>query len=342
MRPDPGAARLGSPERAHDQPGGDPPSRQQAGASGSARCSSTRADRDRAASACCRAIPKGSTRSAAAASTSSAGIPAAPTPAPGCAASATSGARRASGPAPRSRPRGPPRSAFGARPPHLARRCGEVSGWLLPHISTADTARDLDHLRVLLGEEKLTYVGLSYGTFIGQTYANMFPDRVRAMLLNGIVDAPKDSKGAEARSASDVSSADEVFDQFLSLCDERGTGALRARRWRPDRGRARRAAVRAGEARADPGSGGEAAAVVAPEAELRRSAAVAVRAAEGSRVVAGQRGGSRRRAAGRRIGARERGKRLPLARRLGRRDDLGGDLLRRRAGPRGARGPGRR
>ena len=46
----------------------------------------------------------------------------------------------------------------------LARRCGEVSGWLLPHVSTADTARDLDHLRALMGEEKLTYVGLSYGT----------------------------------------------------------------------------------------------------------------------------------------------------------------------------------
>ena len=46
----------------------------------------------------------------------------------------------------------------------LARRCGEVSGWLLPHISTADTARDMDHLRELVGEEKLTYVGFSYGT----------------------------------------------------------------------------------------------------------------------------------------------------------------------------------
>ena len=42
------------------------------------------------------------------------------------------------------------------------------------------------------------------------------------MLLNGIVDAPKDSEGAEARSASDASSADEVFDQFLSLCDRAG------------------------------------------------------------------------------------------------------------------------
>ena len=103
-----------------------------------------------------------------------------------------------------------------------ARRCGRVSGRLLPHISTADTARDLDHLRVLLGEEKLTYVGLSYGTYLGQTYANMFPDRVRAMLLDGVVDAIEHSKSAEARMAANVVPSDAVFDRFLSLCDSAG------------------------------------------------------------------------------------------------------------------------
>jgi pimeloyl-ACP methyl ester carboxylesterase len=106
----------------------------------------------------------------------------------------------------------------------LARRCGKVSGRLLPHISTADTARDLDHLRGLVGDDKLTYVGLSYGTYIGQTYANMFPGRVRAMLLDGIVDPVKYSKGAEARIASFVSAPDEVFDRLLSLCEGAGPG----------------------------------------------------------------------------------------------------------------------
>ena len=180
----------------------------------------------------------------------------------------------------------------------LARRCGEVSGWLLPHISTADTARDLDHLRVLLGEEKLTYVGFSYGTYLGQTYANMFPDRVRAMLLNGIVDAV-DTRRAPRRGSAIVRQLGRRGLRPVPLVvRQRGTGALRARRWRPDRGRARRAAVRAGEARADPGSGGEAAALVAPGAELRRSAALAVPAAQGSQRVASKRGGSRRRARG--------------------------------------------
>jgi pimeloyl-ACP methyl ester carboxylesterase len=104
----------------------------------------------------------------------------------------------------------------------LARRCGKVSGWLLPHISTADTARDMDHLRQLVGEEKLTYIGLSYGTYLGQTYANMFPDRVRAMLLNGLVDPIRYSKSAEARVAMFASFAGEVFGKFLSLCENAG------------------------------------------------------------------------------------------------------------------------
>jgi pimeloyl-ACP methyl ester carboxylesterase len=101
----------------------------------------------------------------------------------------------------------------------LARRCGKVSGWLLPHISTADTARDLDHLRRLVGDPKLTYVGLSYGTYLGQTYANMFPGRVRAMLLDSVVDPVPYSEGAEARVASQGSGADNVFAQLLALCE---------------------------------------------------------------------------------------------------------------------------
>jgi pimeloyl-ACP methyl ester carboxylesterase len=104
----------------------------------------------------------------------------------------------------------------------LARRCGKVSGWLLPHISTADTARDLDHLRALVVDPELTYVGLSYGTLLGQTYANMFPDRVRAMLLDSVVDAVQYSKSFEAYIASAVSGADPVFAELLSLCESAG------------------------------------------------------------------------------------------------------------------------
>ena len=69
------------------------------------------------------------------------------------------------------------------------RRCAQASGDLLKYISAADTVRDMDHLRRLVGDRRLTYYGWSYGTFLGQTYANMFPHRVRAMVIDGVVDA---------------------------------------------------------------------------------------------------------------------------------------------------------
>ena len=105
----------------------------------------------------------------------------------------------------------------------LARRCAKVSGWLLPHVSTADSARDLDYLRHLVGDRQLTYVGLSYGSYLGQTYANMFPGRVRAMLLDAIVDPIPYSRSAEARVASQAFGADPVFHQMLALCQRAGS-----------------------------------------------------------------------------------------------------------------------
>lgn len=114
--------------------------------------------------------------------------------------------------------------AFRARTADLARRCGEVMGPLLSHISTTDTVRDLDRLRELLGEDTLTYVGLSYGTVIGQVYANLFPTRVRAMLLDGVVDPVAYTIDAETRIANNVSSADAVFEQFLTTCAAAGAG----------------------------------------------------------------------------------------------------------------------
>ena len=104
----------------------------------------------------------------------------------------------------------------------LAQRCGDVMGPLLSHISTADTARDLDAMRALSGEEQITYVGFSYGTMLGQTYANMFPERVRAMMLDGVVDAVPYTNSAEDRAANNAGSPDAVFAQFAELCDAAG------------------------------------------------------------------------------------------------------------------------
>jgi pimeloyl-ACP methyl ester carboxylesterase len=104
----------------------------------------------------------------------------------------------------------------------LARRCGEQNGALLAHIATADTARDLDHLRRLVGDRRLTYFGESFGTLIGQTYANLFPHRVRAMALDGLIDPVASAAGTEAVAASGLADTDRVFRQFLRLCQAAG------------------------------------------------------------------------------------------------------------------------
>ena len=104
----------------------------------------------------------------------------------------------------------------------LTRRCGEVSGSLLAHISTADTVRDLDYLRRLVGDRRLTYYGISGGTFIGETYANMFPRRVRAIELDAIVDPVAYTNGNEAGYVNMLAGADQGFRNFLSLCQRAG------------------------------------------------------------------------------------------------------------------------
>src|SRR3954466_11861600 len=57
---------------------------------------------------------------------------------------------------------------------------------------------------------------------LGQTYANLFPDRVRAMLLDGLVDPVASTASAESRTVNGVAATDEVFDQFLTLCQSAG------------------------------------------------------------------------------------------------------------------------
>lgn len=66
--------------------------------------------------------------------------------------------------------------------------CSQQSGRILPFVDTASSARDLDAIRASLGEAKLTYFGVGYGTFLGQMYAHLFPTHVRALALDGVVD----------------------------------------------------------------------------------------------------------------------------------------------------------
>jgi pimeloyl-ACP methyl ester carboxylesterase len=105
----------------------------------------------------------------------------------------------------------------------FARRCASRSGELLAHVSTADTVRDLDYLRQLAGDARLNYRGLSYGTFVGQTYAGMFPRRVRAMVLDGVLDPVAFTSGTAGSIARSVADADLVFEKFQSLCQSAGS-----------------------------------------------------------------------------------------------------------------------
>jgi pimeloyl-ACP methyl ester carboxylesterase len=69
-----------------------------------------------------------------------------------------------------------------------AASCGRKYGWLLPYLTTQNIARDMDSIRVALGQRKLSYLGYSYGTYIGQVYATLFPGHLRRMVLDSIVD----------------------------------------------------------------------------------------------------------------------------------------------------------
>ena len=75
----------------------------------------------------------------------------------------------------------------------FAEGCRRQAGPVLGHLSTVEAARDMDVLRALLGDERLNFVGKSYGTFLGATYAGLFPSRVGRVVLDGAMDPALDS-----------------------------------------------------------------------------------------------------------------------------------------------------
>ncbi|MFF0106808.1 alpha/beta hydrolase [Streptomyces hirsutus] len=73
--------------------------------------------------------------------------------------------------------------------------CQESAGKLLAHVSTTDTARDMDRIRQALGDDRLNYFGISYGTELGGVYAHLFPKRVGRLTLDAVVDPSADTVG---------------------------------------------------------------------------------------------------------------------------------------------------
>jgi pimeloyl-ACP methyl ester carboxylesterase len=78
--------------------------------------------------------------------------------------------------------------AWLARAAGYAAKCDKAGGALLDHLKTVDNVRDLESLRQALGEKQINFYGFSYGTYLGQVYATLHPERVRRMVLDGNVD----------------------------------------------------------------------------------------------------------------------------------------------------------
>jgi len=78
--------------------------------------------------------------------------------------------------------------ALGTEGEEFAQNCETKAADKLPHVGTVNAARDMDVLRAALGDDKLTYYGASYGTYLGAFYAEQFPKNIRALVLDGAVD----------------------------------------------------------------------------------------------------------------------------------------------------------
>ena len=110
------------------------------------------------------------------------------------------------------------RRPFFERMTSLWPTCRSEREVILRHMSTADVVRDLDRLRRMVGDRRLTYLGFSYGSYLGSTYAQLFPRRVRALVIDGVLDPRRWGGGSQIR--VDARASREEWREFLRLCGE--------------------------------------------------------------------------------------------------------------------------
>lgn len=96
--------------------------------------------------------------------------------------------------------------------------CKENSGPELPYVGTTNAARDMDLMRTVLGDDKLHYFGISYGTELGGVYAHLYPDKVGRAVFDAVVDPTKD---AEQSSLGQAQGFQLAFDNFTKDCADR-------------------------------------------------------------------------------------------------------------------------
>lgn len=98
----------------------------------------------------------------------------------------------------------------------FAAACRERYGDTLQHYSTVDTARDMDLIREALGDETISYIGISYGTYLGAVYASLFPERVRALVLDSGFEPTGDT--LEEQYLTQLVGFEEAFDAWAADC----------------------------------------------------------------------------------------------------------------------------
>ncbi|WP_250403432.1 alpha/beta hydrolase [Streptomyces cellostaticus] len=110
----------------------------------------------------------------------------------------------------------------------FAEGCRRAAGRLLAHVSTTDTARDMDLLRQVLGDRTMHYFGISYGTELGGVYAHLFPERVGRMILDAVVDPTADTVGHAKNQARGFQRALEDYLRSTGQDPEQGTRKIAA------------------------------------------------------------------------------------------------------------------
>ncbi len=109
------------------------------------------------------------------------------------------------------------------RATEFATACQTKNPTLLAHVSTADSARDMNAIREALQEPTISYFGFSYGSELGATWATMFPDTVRAMVIDGAADP---TVGYFEQNVQQAAGMEAAFDRFLARCSDDPTCAF--------------------------------------------------------------------------------------------------------------------
>jgi pimeloyl-ACP methyl ester carboxylesterase len=113
-----------------------------------------------------------------------------------------------------------------ARNRALGLSCRQLTGPLLEHVDTVSVARDLEAVRRALGQGKLNYLGLSYGSQLGSTYAELFPTKIRTLALDGALDH---SVAPSILFQDEVRAYDDSFKRFIGWCAQTTSCALHGR-----------------------------------------------------------------------------------------------------------------